>query len=76
MENLNEIRKFVREVLIKESLPPPKQLSMTDMHLAELLFRAFDCETIEDIGRIFKEEVFGDPNYQHPESNCPPGAYM
>lgn len=76
MENLNEIRNLVRKILIKESLPPPKQLTMTDIDLYFLLDRAFKCQTKEDVARIYKEIVFGDPDYQHPPSNCPPGAMM
>ena len=75
MKDLNEIIQFVRKIL-NEQMPPPKQLVMTDWDLSSLLWRAFECETEEEVGRIFREVVFGDPDYVHPPSGCPLGAMM
>ena len=73
---INEVRNKIRGIILNESLPPEKMITIGDMELACLLFKAFECKTEEEVGSIFREKVYGDPNYKNPLSNVPPGAYM
>lgn len=72
--NIEEVKSFVQKVLLKESLPSPKKVTMDDYELFDLVYNAFQCKDEQEFQEFYNKKIHKGRTPISP--NSPPGAML